>query len=490
MTVSSTTARVDYAGNGVTVLFSVPFPFIQNEYLSVLRINSTTLVSTTLVLDSGGANGYTVTGAGEASGFVTVVTAPTVGERLAIVRVVPATQEADFVANDPFPAETFEDALDKLTMIVGQAVSDVNRALKLFEGDLDGSGRYAANNNRIVGLADGINPTDAATVQQIIAAGSGNFIASGAGAITRTMQDKARDIISTEDYPTLAEAKAAMGNGTVIDPDGISYKDVFNQPLNVFAEGGETAWDGALVLRSSSASAHAADSRVVFAIENRPAGSTVNAPTSADYCLSLSVIKQDWFNTEVKGEIDALNITVRQGGQAGGAKSDCAGILLNVGNVHGVGFACLLEGTTTSFDPGTAAIDRQVQFAAGVLDSFTDDYFGQTVTAVVGVLDTAILANCVGGASWTKYAEFFNSVGASVFSVLANGDLVTAGTVTAVNLRASGAATSAAAGTVVIGGTTSTTATAGAAPALPATPTGYINIFIGGTAAKIPMYLP
>lgn len=131
MTVSTTTARIDYSCNGVTTVFSVPFPFIDNTYLSVLRINSTTLVSTPLVLDSVGVDGFSVTGAGDASGFVTVVTAPSAAERLAIVREVPATQEADFVANDPFPAETFEDALDKLTMIVQQNNSVLDRAVLL-----------------------------------------------------------------------------------------------------------------------------------------------------------------------------------------------------------------------------------------------------------------------------------------------------------------------------------------------------------------------
>jgi len=200
MTVSTATARVSYVGNGVTTVFPVPFPFIQEDYLIVLRVNATTLDSTTLTLNSGGANGYTVQGAGDASGSVTVVTAPTASELLTVVRSVPATQEADFVSNDPFPAETFEDGLDKLTMIVGQAVSDVNRALKLFEGDIDGSGRYDANANRIVDLADGVNPSDAATVGQLIGAGSGNFIQPYTGSVTRTMQDKVRETVSITDF--------------------------------------------------------------------------------------------------------------------------------------------------------------------------------------------------------------------------------------------------------------------------------------------------
>jgi hypothetical protein len=210
MTVSTSQSRIAFPGNNVTVLFPVPFPFIQDDYLTVVRTNNATLVATTLILNSAGANGYTVQGAGNQSGSVTVVTPPTGAETLSIFRVIPATQEADFVANDPFPAETFEDSLDKLTMIVGGVVTDTGRALKLFEGDTDGFGRYNANGNRVVGLADGIDPADAATVGQLIGAGSGDFIAAGVGAVTRTMQNKARDVVSVKDF-------GAVGNGVTDD---------------------------------------------------------------------------------------------------------------------------------------------------------------------------------------------------------------------------------------------------------------------------------
>lgn len=200
MTVSTDVSRVSYNGNGVTVLFSVPFPFIQEDYLTLVILNTSTLVETTLILNSAGALGYTVSGSGEAVGSVTLVTAPTGSEILTIFRSVPATQESDFVANDPFPAEVFEDALDKLTMIVGQTVNDVDRALKLFDGDVDGSGRYNANGNRIVGAADGVAASDVATVGQLISVGSGNFIADGSGAEIRTVQSKLRDIVSAGDF--------------------------------------------------------------------------------------------------------------------------------------------------------------------------------------------------------------------------------------------------------------------------------------------------
>jgi hypothetical protein len=47
-----------------------------------------------------------------------MVTAPASGETLVIVRNVPNTQETDYIENDPFPASSHEDALDKLTMEV------------------------------------------------------------------------------------------------------------------------------------------------------------------------------------------------------------------------------------------------------------------------------------------------------------------------------------------------------------------------------------
>jgi hypothetical protein len=60
-----------------------------------------------------------------------MVAAPPTGTQLIIVRNVPATQETDYLANDPFPAESHERALDKLTMLVQQVELDADRALKI-----------------------------------------------------------------------------------------------------------------------------------------------------------------------------------------------------------------------------------------------------------------------------------------------------------------------------------------------------------------------
>lgn len=132
MTVSSTTSRVSYAGNGVTTAFSFPHLFLANSDLVV-----------TLVVDSTGAEtvqtittNYTVTGAGNpAGGTVTMIVAPASGETLVIERVMSLTQPVDYQSLDPFPAETHEQALDRLTLISQQINTSIERSLRLAVGD-------------------------------------------------------------------------------------------------------------------------------------------------------------------------------------------------------------------------------------------------------------------------------------------------------------------------------------------------------------------
>lgn len=126
MTVSSSTSRVSYSGNGATVVFAVPFYFLANSQLLVV-LRSSTGVETTQVL---GTN-YTVTGAGVLTGgTVTMTAAPAAGTTLVISRNVPLTQETDLQPNDRLPAETLEQSIDKLTMITQQLDEVNDRTIK------------------------------------------------------------------------------------------------------------------------------------------------------------------------------------------------------------------------------------------------------------------------------------------------------------------------------------------------------------------------
>lgn len=128
MTVSTETASVSYAGNGATTVFAVPFYFLENSHIRVVLRTSAGVESTKVLTTD-----YTVANAGTNPSTATVTCVsftPATGQTLRIVRDPPLTQDTDYIENDAFPAETHEEALDKLTMIAQAISSDVNRALK------------------------------------------------------------------------------------------------------------------------------------------------------------------------------------------------------------------------------------------------------------------------------------------------------------------------------------------------------------------------
>lgn len=133
MTVSTSINKSGpYAGSGTTGPFTVTFRFLANSHLRVIKTSTTGSEATlTLGVD------YSVTGAGGASGTVTLTSPLLTGEKLTIVRNVPLTQETDYVFDDSFPAESHEQALDKLTMIAQQLAEEVDRAVKVLPSSND-----------------------------------------------------------------------------------------------------------------------------------------------------------------------------------------------------------------------------------------------------------------------------------------------------------------------------------------------------------------
>ena len=185
MTVSSTTARVSYSGNGSTTAFSVPFYFLDQAHLKVV-LRSSTGTETVQVLSTN----YTVSGAGNpAGGTVTMSVAPASGVTLVILRNAPLTQLVDYQPNDPFPAETHERALDQLTMESQQLNEAINRSIKLSSTNTMTSTEFT------VGAADrankvlGFDNAGELTVTQELGTYRGNWAASTAYAVRDLIKD-------------------------------------------------------------------------------------------------------------------------------------------------------------------------------------------------------------------------------------------------------------------------------------------------------------
>lgn len=225
MTVSTTTSKVSYAGNGSTTAFAVNFYFLDNTHLKViLRAANGTETVKTLGTD------YTVSGAGVSSGgTVTMTSAPASGTTLVVLRNVPATQLADYTPNDPFPAQTHEQALDKLTMLVQQQQTSLNGVLKFPDTDSASlSATLPPSTNRAnkalvfdedggVGLSDDDYANQVATVaaSATAAAGSATAAAASASSAAASASAASGSATSASSSATSASASAAAAAASI-----------------------------------------------------------------------------------------------------------------------------------------------------------------------------------------------------------------------------------------------------------------------------------
>ena len=147
MTVSSTTTKVSYSGDGTTSAFAYSFKIFNDSDLVVIVRNNTTGAETTktlntdyLVSNAGESDGGTVTfkfdtGNSSDSNYDTTDRRPQSGETVLLKRVMTLTQNTDYTPNDSFPAAAHEEALDKLTFIQQQQQEEIDRTFKFAETD-------------------------------------------------------------------------------------------------------------------------------------------------------------------------------------------------------------------------------------------------------------------------------------------------------------------------------------------------------------------
>jgi hypothetical protein len=127
MTISTTTIKNSYSGDGSTTVFNYTFKITDEDHVEVLtRASDGTEVTKTITTD------YTVSGVGDANGgSVTFGTAPASGLTVILRRDTPQTQGMDLIENDPLPANTLEDAHDKIMSVAQELQEEVDRSIKL-----------------------------------------------------------------------------------------------------------------------------------------------------------------------------------------------------------------------------------------------------------------------------------------------------------------------------------------------------------------------
>jgi hypothetical protein len=134
VTISSTTDRATFIGNGVTVDFSLPFRFFADSDIQASLVDNATFLITPLDL---GVD-YTLTGAGEpefngspVSELHLLIPAPTSDFSIFVQRVMDLVQPTDIVNQGRFFPDIHETVFDRMTMLIQQAALGPQRAIQV-----------------------------------------------------------------------------------------------------------------------------------------------------------------------------------------------------------------------------------------------------------------------------------------------------------------------------------------------------------------------
>lgn len=187
MTVSTTENEISFDGNGVSTTFPFDFPFFTKDNIKVYIVDSSG-VETLQTLGSD----YNIPGVSwRNGGQIDMVTPPSVGDRLIVVRELEPIQSTSFRNLGAFRAEVHEDAFDKIIMLFQQAWGDIkSRVMRLSVSgnqwltqgkpfdEVQSNGDIDAKGHKLLNVASGSSDSDGINLKQaidLIAASGGDI---------------------------------------------------------------------------------------------------------------------------------------------------------------------------------------------------------------------------------------------------------------------------------------------------------------------------
>jgi hypothetical protein len=269
MTISSTTVKNSYSGNGSNDTFVYGFKIFANTDLQVI-IRSAAGTETTKTLTTH----YTVTGVGSASGGNVVFTSgniPTATETVVLIRNVPQTQAIDYIANDPFPAETHEEGLDRATMTTQQVQEELNRSIKLSRTNTMTSTEFTVGATERANKILAFDSAGEISVTQEL----GTY--QGTDATVTTEAYVVRDIVKSTTTAQLNNVYICIANSVV----GDSLTDTDHFELLVDAVSAATSATAAATSATASATSATASATSATASANSATAAATSATNAA-----------------------------------------------------------------------------------------------------------------------------------------------------------------------------------------------------------------
>ena len=295
MTISSTTVKNSYSGNGSTTAFAYTFKIFANTDLQVI-IRSSTGTETVKSLTTH----YTVSGVGDASGGNVTFTSgniPASGETVVIRRAVPQTQAIDYIANDPFPAESHEEGLDRATMTTQQVQEELDRSIKLSRTNTMTSTEFTVGATDRASKVLGFDANGELTVTQELGTFRGNWSASTSYA--------ARDLVKDTSTNNIFLANTA-------------HTSSGSQPLTTNTDSAK--WDLIVDAASATSSASAAASSATAAASSATAAAT-SATASANSATAAASSESTASTKASEASTSASNASTSETNAASSATS-------------------------------------------------------------------------------------------------------------------------------------------------------------------------
>lgn len=283
MTVSSTNTKNSYSGDGSTTVFTYNFPINSLAELAVIS-RSSLGTETTKTLNSD----YTVVDNGASGGSVTFSTAPAASETIVLIRDTNLTQTTDYLANDPFPAETHEAALDKLTFQVQEMQEELGRSLKISKTNTMTSTEFTNDATDRALKVFAFDSSGELSVAQELGSFKGNWATATAYKQRDIVKDTSTNNVffvntshnSTGSQPLTTNANAAKYS-LIVDAAAATTSATNAATSETNAANSATAASASQTAAANSATAAAASETAAGTSETNAATSATNAASSA-----------------------------------------------------------------------------------------------------------------------------------------------------------------------------------------------------------------
>lgn len=410
MTVSSTNTKNSYSGNGSTTVFAYTFKIFDDDDITVILRTDATGGETVQTKTTD----YTVSGVGNAGGGnITFGTAPASGITVVLIRETAQTQATDYTPNDPFPAASHEDALDKLTLIIQDQQEELDRSIKVSRTNTITSSEFT------VGATDRANRIfafdssgDLSVTQEI-----GTY--QGTDATTTTSAYQERDLIKSTTAGQLNNVYICIADSVA----GDLLTDTDHFELVVDAVTAATSATNA----ASSATAAAASETAAAASESAAATSESNAATSESNASTSAT------NAATSATAAAASETAAAASETAAAASETAAAASETAAAASETAAAASESAASTSETNaaaseTAAAASEAAAATSETNAATSESNAATSATNAATSATAAsTAQTAAEAARDAIQQFYLGAQSSNPTVDGNGDPVTAG---------------------------------------------------------------